>query len=97
MANLKLNPARGAVMSDPIGPENAYYILTAVRRSNTVIAAWGANAKVGRSNLVRQMLINPCVFGLTENGFPKHPLYIPNDEPYSLWEDFQSGIEAGES
>ncbi len=72
---------------DPVGPENDYHIMRATERCAQRVAAWGANAKSARSRIVRKMLIDPCVLGLTKKGFPKHPLYISAKQPFELWSD----------
>ena len=76
---------------DPVGPKNAAYIRRALGRSTRVVAAWGAKedrrvqveaAKIADLALRRGITLS-CL-GLTANGHPRHPLYVPGDrEPTS--------------
>jgi hypothetical protein len=65
--------------SDPIGPRNDSVIVhhTAGRR---VIVAWGTHGDLGgRDRTVLQLLANASqveCLGVTNNGQPKHPLYV---------------------
>lgn len=69
---------------DPVGPENDAYLkrafLVAAAVGKPVIAAWGANARPDR---VAQVLDLPLAreslhaLGLTKDGAPRHPLYLP--------------------
>ena len=65
---------------DPIGPENIHYLDMYFDRAGCNVACWGSQGiyrnqgiavvnRFGRENLF-------C-FGLTKNGQPKHPLYLP--------------------
>ncbi|HWT45432.1 MAG TPA: DUF1643 domain-containing protein, partial [Vicinamibacterales bacterium] len=58
--------------------------------SNHVIAAWGAHgARNGRGNQVAAMLADAGVtlhcLGVTNNGQPKHPLYLDGDTPFQAY------------
>jgi hypothetical protein len=69
---------------DPVGPQNDAYLTrvfaAAAAVGKPVIAAWGANARPDR---VAQVLDLPLAreslqaLGLTKNGAPRHPLYLP--------------------
>ena len=80
--NLKLDP-------DPVGPENDREIDDAVRSSELVVCAWGNHGRLnGRGHRVEALIrsiTTPHVLGLTKQGHPQHPLYIPSDRQPSLW------------
>lgn len=68
--------------SDPIGIDNDEHILDVALSAGIVIAAWGAWGKVldrGRSvamHLSRVGIPLHCL-GVTKEGYPRHPLYLP--------------------
>ena len=71
---------------DPIGPLADYWIAEAFRRSDLIVACWGANGgHLNRDKDVAciftgyRLTIRPAnmyCFGLTKGGHPKHPLYL---------------------
>lgn len=81
---------------DVIGPDNDVWIRTmarlAVRSDGQVILGWGVHAEVlGRARTVPAMLrflgLELHCLGLTKDGYPKHPLYLPRSvrrEPYDV-------------
>ena len=78
------DPAELKLVADPVGPDNARYLMKAVRRADLVVAAWGNDgAYLGRDREVIGML-RRCqapvhCFGLTERAHPKFPLYLRHD------------------
>jgi hypothetical protein len=63
---------------DPIGPENDRYILKAARSCGMSIAAWGIHGN--HRDRDRHLLMLPIdwyCFGITKDGHPRHPLYLP--------------------
>lgn len=85
------DPRQMKIRTDPVGPENDNAILYAVRDSALNIAAWGVDGgHMGRDMQVRRLLAMTQVplkaLGFTKDGFPRHPLYMPDAiEPMS-WE-----------
>lgn len=76
------NPRDLAFVADPIGPENDNYLtkIKTLAGKPLVIAAWGANGKhFERSKQVMALLdgIKVHCLGLTDEGRPRHPLYLP--------------------
>jgi hypothetical protein len=83
--------------SAPVGPENDAWILTAAKRTQMVICAWGANggiqtAHIGRRDQkVLKMLRenNVDLFQLgphrTKEDHPKHPLYMASTTRATAW------------
>lgn len=79
--------------TDPGGGKTAdTYLVTACKTiDRVVVAAWGVHgAHRGRGRLVLSLLRrnNVEVFhlGLTKDGYPKHPLYLPATTPLTRWE-----------
>lgn len=78
-------PAELKAAGWPKGPENDRHILDACKDSrDAVICAWGANARgMDRPRAVLDLLrtsgIRPMALALTDDGIPRHPLYIPYD------------------
>jgi hypothetical protein len=74
-------PALLSKAADPVGPENDVAIITAVKTSDLVIAAWGVHGPLhGRDHEVQEMIANVknlhCL-GTTKGGHPLHPLHQP--------------------
>ena len=70
---------------DPIGPLNAGFLLRAlVVDGGPVVAAWGVHgAFQGRGATVADLLasVGLVCLGVTKDGHPRHPLYVPGDAP----------------
>lgn len=76
-------------MADPAGPENEktwYDLLThCYNHGAPVVCAWGANRKaVKQAEKFRGYAASMgvplfCLNSVTQQGFPRHPLYLPND------------------
>lgn len=76
---------------DPVGPENDAALTRAAQRAQTrgwpLIAAWGVNARPDR---VATVLALPGMtalqaLGVTKDGAPRHPLYLPTSAVPSPW------------
>lgn len=82
-------PAELKIQDNPVGPKNDQYIKSATTDSECgkVICAWGANGNFwDRDQHVKEMFrswgVKPYCLGMTKDGKPRHPLYIPkNVEP----------------
>jgi len=73
---------------DPVGSDNDGTLATLIREHETVVCAWGANAKPERVAVVRKMfhrLSAPVCLGMTKHGAPRHPLYVRGDQPLIDW------------
>ncbi len=80
--------------ADPIGPENDETIrrLLEQHRGDRLLLAWGGNAKLlDRGTRVASMALaihgRPETFGLTKDGHPVHPLYLPDASVPHLYAD----------
>lgn len=77
--------------ADPVGPENDAVIRdSALHWADRIICAWGTHgAHVQRGPQVAALLRatgKPLfTLGLTQDGHPKHPLYIGYDRQPELW------------
>lgn len=78
----------------PIGPLGDQFITEQATGRTYVIAAWGTHgARNGRGQRVAEELLAAGVtlhcLGVTNNGQPRHPLYVPGDtlfQPYRVRE-----------
>jgi hypothetical protein len=83
------NPSDLRKVADPIGPENQTHILSAIRRANRVVVAWGNKVRTLPQGDFMVSLLADAVpadvpffcLGLTEQRQPKHPLLVPGDTP----------------
>ena len=80
------DPKRLLTQSDPIGFENDIaYIAACLVSGPTVLAAWGSihSRFKGRAAVVVHELelmgMDVVCLGVTANGSPRHPLYVPKD------------------
>lgn len=70
--------------------ENACHVLNAARNADRVICGWGAHRMATKPArvLLSGVEVPLWCFGLTADGFPRHPLYLPADaqlEPFDLF------------
>lgn len=88
-------------MDDPVGPENDRHIhevaLEVVQSGGFMVAAWGAvsppknlrAAAFSRLRSVQQIISRAgCdlrALGVTQDGAPRHPLYMPADSVPAPW------------
>ena len=76
--------------NDPVGPDNDHWLLFLALRSLHVIAAWGAFEIARERGIeVRDMLSNHGIsllcLGVTKDGHPRHPLYLPKNSELRAW------------
>ncbi len=76
------DPKKLLSVEDPVGPDNDYWIMSAVTDTDCVVAAWGTRGSIMmRSNKVQLLLATENIelkcLGTTRDGFPLHPLYLP--------------------
>ncbi|MEX3933462.1 DUF1643 domain-containing protein [Paraburkholderia phymatum] len=74
---------------DPVGPDNDDYLRNLARECGLVVCAWGSNAKAERAAHVASILTDAgarlwCL-GTTNDGSPRHPLYVRSDQPLVEW------------
>lgn len=84
-------PADLWTADDPVGPENDAELETFLKMAAghhfPVIAAWGANAKPDRVARLLQMRGSDRLqaLGVTKDGAPRHPLYLPASAEMGAW------------
>ena len=73
---------------DPVGPENDAWLLRAAERCERIVAAWGVTGTYqARADSVVQLLAGrelSCL-GVTQDGHPRHPLYVPAKQGFEPW------------
>ena len=76
---------------DPIGASNEAMVLDAMRGSAKIVVAWGAMSKGLRAKswMMRRKIQTAgwrlWALGTTKDGSPRHPLYIPGNQPLVEW------------
>lgn len=75
---------------DPIGPENDAMIRAICQDTAQIIVAWGNHGGLGdRDRTVTNLLraTPTCIhcFGLTKQGYPRHPLYLKKNTQLVHW------------
>ena len=79
------DPDRLRHVDDPVGPDNASYLLLMVASAGPAVAAWGVGGGLhGRDRAVLKLLNGAkrlhCL-GTTKDGHPRHPLYLAGKTP----------------
>jgi hypothetical protein len=62
---------------EPIGQNTDAWLVYLAAYSDIVVACWGHWNFPGRAEEVRKLIPHLYCFGLTKQGQPKHPLYLP--------------------
>lgn len=73
---------------DPEGPENSMAWAEVLYDGAVPVAAWGANALLpGLPESEALTSSSPAWYclGTTKDGAPRHPLYVPADQPLERW------------
>lgn len=77
----------------PVGEVNDDWIIQACSEADTVVCAWGANARgMTRADEVLQLIRmwawrSPVALSVTADGIPKHPLYLPGGSKFIVYEN----------
>lgn len=84
------DPRAMRAAADPVGPANDAAIRDSSAWADTIIAAWGTHgAHLGRGAAVEQLLRatgRPVHhLGLTQDGHPRHPLYVAYAQQPAPW------------
>ncbi len=71
----------------PVGADNDFHLVRESGQADMVIAAWGTHGTcLARDEDVLKLLRVPLHhLGLTKDGHPKHPLYLPADLHPARW------------
>ncbi|WP_041742300.1 DUF1643 domain-containing protein [Collimonas fungivorans] len=82
------NPEDLWISQDPVGPDNDMHLAALILEHETVVCAWGANARPERIVAVAKMFSKrnrPMCLGITKHGAPRHPLYVCGNQPLIDW------------
>jgi len=80
------DPAQLKRVVDPIGPENDRWLLSLAAGADLIVAAWGnTGQEFARADQVRRQLSPWYCLGLSRQGAPLHPLYLPRDRQLQRW------------
>ncbi|MEO0378938.1 MAG: DUF1643 domain-containing protein [Pseudomonadota bacterium] len=76
--------------SDPVGPDNDAALRAGTQWADEIIAAWGTHgAHLDRGAAVASLLQGADAplfhLGLSKEGHPKHPLYLPYAQEPLIW------------
>ena len=74
---------------DPVGPENDASLLAAADRCEKIVAAWGVSGVYqARADAVVRLFAGRKLWclGTTQDGHPRHPLYVAGKQPLVRWE-----------
>lgn len=90
MAYRATYPAAALSAPDPCGPRNDEHLRLAAQQCDCIVVAWGARAT---RSLVERAVLSfrgggaqefRCL-GTTQDGNPRHPLYVRSNEPFKWW------------
>lgn len=81
-----VNPFELSRAEDPIGPDNDAWLAILNLRAGLTVAAWGAHKAAGpRAERILPLLGTVYALGVTKDGSPRHPLYMPVDSKPTRW------------
>jgi hypothetical protein len=71
---------------NPVGKHNDHYIWASAQKANSILIAWGNHGNLQSRHMeVLDMLVHLATplycLGVTKQGQPRHPLYLPGDAP----------------
>jgi hypothetical protein len=75
-------------VADPVGPENDAKILERAKRAACVVCGWGSHGGKRGFEVAERLVANGIhlhCLGLTGQGQPKHPLYVPYSDNLCEW------------
>lgn len=83
------DPATLTTVDDPVGPRNHQTVRQAINQAAIVVCAWGAHAQPAAIQRLVECATNDGIdlyaLGLTRDGQPRHPLYLPRTATPSPW------------
>lgn len=72
------DPFKMRTQQDPVGSENDYWITKVACEAGLIVAAWGTHGThLNRGQIVKRMIPKLHCLKVTANGYPSHPLYLP--------------------
>lgn len=84
------SPAQLKRAKRPVGPENEAQMRVALDWADDVLCAWGMHGALDRQDAALSPMMvasgKPLLaLGITRDGHPRHPLYVPYDTPPAPW------------
>ncbi|MBN9562787.1 MAG: DUF1643 domain-containing protein [Alphaproteobacteria bacterium] len=88
------DPAKLRQAHDPVGPDNARWIRTALMECSsgggTAVVGWGGNAVDTKTvaaacAVAVELGVNLLCLGITKDGHPRHPLYVSYEAVLQPW------------
>jgi len=92
-ALVSTNPDGLFTHEHPVGKGNTSAIEQAARKHKTILCAWGAHPLIReRARFVVDLLrkikgVKLYHLGITKDGQPRHPLYVPASTPLTEWQN----------
>ncbi len=85
------NPNILKEVEDPVGVNNLATILETASKADRTVVAWGTHGSyLDQAALVTAALrhaeIELYCLGLTQDGFPRHPLYVPGNQELEVYQ-----------
>ncbi len=83
---------------DPVGLENDTSLLAAAERCERIVAAWGVSGEYqARAEAVARLLGKRELWclGTTQDGHPRHPLYVAAAQPLVRWPGYATSAARG--
>jgi hypothetical protein len=82
---------------DPVGAGNRKWVCRAANESGLVVCAWGTHGAYMNQDLavlgwLTALGVRPFALGLTRDGHPRHPLYVPYSAELVPFEGRQGGL-----
>ena len=84
-----------STQQDPVGPQNDQFLIHAIKKAHTVVAMWGNQGlksyglPIRRDRHILSLRDDWQCVGITQQGAPRHPLYIAKS---SLLMDLPDGL-----
>lgn len=86
------DPAILKKIDDPVGPENDYWLRLLSQDENVgrILFAWGNHGLMFKRqsrvvSIMERGRVEPECFGYTQQGAPRHPLYLKQTQPLRIW------------
>lgn len=82
-------PKEMTAAPDPVGPGNNAALLEAADRCERIVAAWGVCGEFqARADAVVRLFAGRELWclGTTQDGHPRHPLYVAASQPLVRWQ-----------
>ena len=80
------NPRTLREVEDPVGPRNDLWLKRLADEASLVVAAWGTRGRLGgRDAAVLPLLGQVSCLGVTQQGDPRHPLYVRAGTRFRPW------------